>query len=321
MPDGAEVVVYELPGWAVAVRSPHPELFGYLDAFYDRGTSRPPDGQVEVFLSTVERIEPYVSMDPACPRTGQVLCRCRADTFPPEFTFQEARLLIRDLWTQHLLLNHAAFNLHGAAVDDGERVVVLIGPRYAGKTTLMLHMLAEYGFSLISNDNLVVYDDDGQPRLTGVPTYCKVRLAPATRFREFLGMRARHHGHDAAMWQRFLRDPSQYPFHGEAMLSMSGFAARRQPCVPLHSRRLILVDVGFTDGPPVVTESALPPVAVAAWLRSRLKWFAAPAGDADRHLDAFAAAAQVWRYRHRGDADPLVAVLATAVSRLEGVGS
>jgi hypothetical protein len=176
----------------------------------------------------------------------------------------------------------------------------------------MLHALAEHGFTFLTNDNLIVYRDPELPALTGLPTYIKVRSEPADRFAGFLADRARRNPHNAGLWRRFQAGPAEFPFRGEAMLTPAGFAASRQPRVPLRDRELHVVTTEFVDAEPTVEHLTLSPAAAGGLLRGRLKWLAAPTGDAEGLLTAFACAAQFWRYRHRGDVALLLEALAPA---------
>src|SRR5262249_10306610 len=157
--------------------------------------------------------------------------------------FQEARHRIRELWQERLRATHTVLNLHASAVDDGETVLVFVGPRYHGKTTLMLDCLAQRVGDHLTNDNLILYRGGDGVMLWTVPTYIKVRTQPANRFADLLDVRASASVHGAAMWRRYLADPDAFPFHAQAMLPPAGFGPCRQPRIPLARRRLVLVDV------------------------------------------------------------------------------
>ncbi|WP_214414771.1 hypothetical protein [Sphaerisporangium fuscum] len=289
-----DTVEYRLPALIVRVRSAHSQLFDYLDSFHDRVT-REGDGAEHMTVSlNVELGTAAATVE------GAVVCDAGID--PPEFTFQEARHRIRELWQDHLTATRTAFNLHAAAVDDGETVTVFVGERYRGKTTLLLDNLAMLPCDHLTNDNLVVYESDEGPQLTSVATYLKVRTAPAIRFATMLASRAAASRHGTAMWRRYLRDPSAFPFHTEAMLPPAGFGRWCQPIVPLADRRLVLVQPEFTQGLPSVScvhdKSSL--------VGENLKWLAEPSGGGRDLITAFAARAEVVRLRHKGSIAPLL---------------
>jgi len=70
--------------------------------------------------------------------------------------------------------------LHAAAFAIGDRTVLVAGPKEAGKTTLLLHVLATGEAGMVSNDRAFVRcDPSGSPAYAiGVPTF--VRIRPST---------------------------------------------------------------------------------------------------------------------------------------------
>jgi len=65
--------------------------------------------------------------------------------------------------------------VHGAALALGETGVMIAGPKGAGKTSLLLHLLFHApGACFVSNDRVVV-EFDATPRLRGLPTVVTVR--------------------------------------------------------------------------------------------------------------------------------------------------
>jgi hypothetical protein len=281
-----ETVSYRLPEWTVAVRSAHPEAFGYLDSFHDRGPA-----DTDAAADTVLDAEP----DPRAP--------------VPEFAFQPVRHRIRELWEDRLR-SGTALNLHAAAVDDGETVLAFVGERVHGKTTLLLdHLLRDRRAGrpggYLSNDNLVAYVRAGEVMLTTIPTYLKVRTRPAARYEELLAATAGRSGHGTAMWRRYRQDPAGFPFHTEAMLPPAGFGAARLPVVPLAARRLVLVAVGFTDGEPAVSRP-WPAAERQDLITANLKW---SAGRADALVRRLCAGSSAVGYRHAGSVEPLLAGL------------
>lgn len=65
--------------------------------------------------------------------------------------------------------------LHAAAFTDGDRVVAVAGPRRTGKTTFLLHALADPRRALVTNDRLFVRLDGGGVSARGVPTIVSLR--------------------------------------------------------------------------------------------------------------------------------------------------
>ena len=63
--------------------------------------------------------------------------------------------------------------LHAAAVAVDDRVVVLAGPKRAGKTTLLIHLLRHSGAAFVTNDRVVATEHRSTVRVHGLPTIVK----------------------------------------------------------------------------------------------------------------------------------------------------
>src|SRR5262249_21756687 len=61
-------------------------------------------------------------------------------------------------------------DLHAAAVAVGERAVLLVGPKQAGKTTLLVDALASGRAQLLANDRVFVELSARAARAFGMPT-------------------------------------------------------------------------------------------------------------------------------------------------------
>jgi hypothetical protein len=86
--------------------------------------------------------------------------------------------------------------LHAAAVALDDRVVVLAGPKRAGKTTLLLHLLQHGGAAFVANDRVVATERRSTVRVHGLPTIVKVWCDTLEWFpavRERLLVSAYHH--------------------------------------------------------------------------------------------------------------------------------
>lgn len=78
---------------------------------------------------------------------------------------------IRDLHERRLAAGGATL-LHAAAVALGDGVVLIAGPRTAGKSTLLTWLLAQGGASYVSNDRTALLPDG---RAVGIPTVITLR--------------------------------------------------------------------------------------------------------------------------------------------------
>lgn len=77
-------------------------------------------------------------------------------------------------WTPGLVL-------HAAACAVGERALLIAGPKRAGKTSLLLHVLGSPGARLASNDRTVVVIDGTRLVAHGLPTIVTLRADTVAR--------------------------------------------------------------------------------------------------------------------------------------------
>jgi hypothetical protein len=101
---------------------------------------------------------------------------------------------------RELAMTHAdrtgALIVHAAALRVGGRGVIIAGPKRAGKTTLLMHLLGRGAGAFVSNDRVVVSVDGPSPRMRGMPTIVRLRSESVERFprfRERLAASAYHH--------------------------------------------------------------------------------------------------------------------------------
>ena len=65
--------------------------------------------------------------------------------------------------------------LHAAAMGVGDRAIVITGPKGAGKTSLLIHVLRARSARYVSNDRVVLPAAEGRPPALGVPTIVALR--------------------------------------------------------------------------------------------------------------------------------------------------
>jgi hypothetical protein len=77
--------------------------------------------------------------------------------------------------------------LHGAAVLRRHRGLIIAGPKRAGKTSLLIHLLQQSGTHYVSNDRVVVDLHAPTPTLRGMPTLVTVRPSTLDLFPPLAG--------------------------------------------------------------------------------------------------------------------------------------
>lgn len=85
---------------------------------------------------------------------------------------------VRELATTRARLRRGCLDLHAAAFEVGGRAVLVVGPKEAGKTTLLIHALTSLGAGLVANDRVLVEIGEGGTTARGIPT--AVRIRPGT---------------------------------------------------------------------------------------------------------------------------------------------
>lgn len=181
---GGEDYVIDLGPVAVVLQAAQRDLVEYLSGFYavrragsgDETGSR--CGQVQWEIDA--RLgAPDAGM--TCTRWGVgVDCdpgagRARVRGVDPVHLAITVRKMVREALVEFCGAR-AATMLHASAVTDGARVVIVVGDKGAGKTTLGLSAVLDLGWTLLSNDHLLLYrDHDATLVVTSLPTPIPVK--------------------------------------------------------------------------------------------------------------------------------------------------
>lgn len=100
--------------------------------------------------------------------------------------FPRARIglmrVVRELLVAGMKAADQLLDLHAAAFATSAGAVLLVGPKQAGKTTLLTHFLRCQRVSLIANDRVLVDVEPVSPIAFGVPTLVSVRAGTLELF-------------------------------------------------------------------------------------------------------------------------------------------
>jgi hypothetical protein len=328
-------VTYGLNHLAIGIRAAGGAAFDYFDAFYDRrpGATDRPDLEVSLGLVpsgaapepgdrhvtgwgvTIDRLAPHRFLVAPTDAAG----------VDEEEVYSTARRLVRHFWFDRFARRHRHFVLHASAVDDGARVIAFTGDKRSGKTTMLLDSLAGEHGRLVTNDNLLVFEDGESIIATCTPTYVKIRQDTVLRFGDFLRARAAGDGVNRGLLARYQSDPFTFGPDGSLLLTFGAFGSSRMPATSLRDRELVIVDCAFASDGRVRIDETDAAGRADEFIRHNLKTEEAvrsmiggrlyPASSlstpdtAAELVDATAARARLVTYRHAGEVAPLLAHL------------
>ncbi len=210
---------YALPGGPVAVHTADESLRRWLDEFLLPGFDPFPsgDGMPHVVVTDDDSAGALEGFDALGPRpcfaldqrvvehpaarsgAGDIVVTdeqygtryaIEADTIrvlrhdPAPRTRASVMRVIRELAIAQALADGSRVQLHAAALAHDGRIVVLAGPKEAGKTTLTLRLASIAGLAIAGNDRILLSQStgrDGAWSVRAVPTVVSVR--PGTRAR------------------------------------------------------------------------------------------------------------------------------------------
>jgi hypothetical protein len=311
-----------------------PAVAAYLDGFYDRvddvpegaWTFRCADGPAPGLAVQRTPFGVGVQVDEA---------RRTVHLHGPELEDVQitARKLIRALFIRHCEARRFTL-LHASAFHDDHTLVLLIGDRGAGKTTLALDAVLRHGFTLLSNDHLVLYREDERLVLTSIPTFVSVKMGTAMSLADVLPPHPELRETDlagfGALGTAALRKNRRAVYYSFGELGQPCMPELRLgPGAPPRSTWIVFPRFGAGAAQPV----ALDPARAAAALHrfNREDWvygeddaptyFPAPrrtpaefVADSRALCRALVQRATVLRWRHAGDMAPLLA-------RVRGAGA
>lgn len=238
---------------------------------------------------------------------------------------------------QYIML-HASAALSPPSANGLRTLLIFAGERQSGKTTLALRLLLEHGWSLLSNDHLIMYETAGQLTVTSLPILIPVKagtwvdlahhlpvpydeVGPSLRELSAVTPETRR-DLDTAAWFTYRQLGQAHP-----LLTEVGPRVRLVTVLPSYGPGGMAVSGRWVTGEPIA--------AVRPHLRG--DWYVAEgeahsylldapprdasqiADDSARLLTRLTAAGPVLRWSHYGDPTPLLRWLAADAVPNRGV--
>lgn len=218
--------------------------------------------------------------------------------------------------------------LHASALADDKRVIIVVGDKGSGKTTLALGGALTAGHHYLSNDHLILYRDLDGLVVTSLPTPIPVKIGTYLDYAELLGQLWENEGVDIESIRRMPRH--QRYGHDQRLLFTYRSLGQANPLhTVLEHRQVVVVLASYApaDQPAGTPEPVADPMS-ALWPHVRFDWVFDPAlnthhlpraerdrdtyaRDARELLAELAAGSVVVTRRHHGQVGPLLEWLST----------
>ncbi|KIA61112.1 hypothetical protein FG87_32785 [Nocardia vulneris] len=227
--------------------------------------------------------------------------------------------------------------LHASVVVDGHRVIVIVGDKGSGKTTLGVKSVLSHGMRYLSNDHLIVYSDLSSPRerltLTSLPTPIPLKIGTYLDLEQSLPRPWDDESLDIDAYRSVDRE-ELYGIDRRVLYTFAGLGQQNPIEVDLGDSgsgpSVLVVLASYTNGS---TRWALVDDPVSALMpHVRTDWMFDPnlnqrylprhqrdvheyEADAHRLVRGLAERARVVEWRHRGDPSEMLEAAGLEVSR------
>jgi hypothetical protein len=275
-----------------------------------------------------------VRAEVAAPEPGMALTPwqvgLRADTASRVLTIRSTherdlaittRKAVREVLLDHCEA-HRYTMLHASAVADGRRVILVVGDKGSGKTTLALNAALRLGHRYLSNDHLILYRSDRDLVATSLPTPIPIKIGTYLDYEQQLGQPWENEGVDIDAFRR-MPQPTRYGHDHRLLFTFARLGQPNPLHTPLAHREITVVLARYAldavAGPPTTVND---PTA-ALWPHVRFDWVFDP--DLNTHylprrerdsadytrdsrdlLAELAHRARILEWRHRGKLSPLL---------------
>lgn len=309
----------------VAVTTEHDDLIEYLRDFYALDVHPERDGTVDWSIDA-RLAEPELGMALTPWRVGYRADRDARRVVICATNPRDLAITVRKTIREVLLAYCEARGytmLHASAMADDERLIVVVGDKGSGKTTLALNAALTRGYRYLSNDHLIVYRGGEGLVVTSLPTPIPVKVGTYFDYADQLGEPWENEGVDLEAFRR-MSPRRRYGFDQRLLYTYRSLGQVNPVHIRLGGRQVVVVLARYAPG----GDPAGVPVPVAdpvgeLWPHVRFDWVFDPAlnthhlprlerdrddyaRDAANRLAELCATARVVEWRHRGELAPLL---------------
>jgi hypothetical protein len=313
----------------VLVTADHDGVTGYLRDFYPVEAADGPDGTADwVIEARVTAPEPGMAV--LAPwqvgyRADAAARRARICAEDPRNLGITVRKAVREALLEYCEARGYVM-LHASAVARDGRVIIAVGDKGSGKTTLALSAALTHGYRYLSNDHLILYRDGGRLVATSLPTPIPVKAGTYLDYEALLPEPWENEGTDIEA-VRALPRPQRYAVESRLLYTYRSLGHPNPVHVPLDGRRVTVVLAGYAPGgqpagplapaadpmaalrPHVRFDWAFDPALNTHYLPRNERDRDAYARDAGERLAELTARSAVVSWHHHGDIAPLLTAL------------